>query len=496
MEALKRRITIARLAFTEVYNTLKALLDPTRGSSRDEISSSLAYFETKAEELAVMTKSYMDLRSEEDDFTEEEIDRELDEVIDYEHKTIDLKRRAVGLLRGTESPLTAAPAAVALPAQPDVRASWNSPSLRSHQHSGNDKDRLPFVSLFEKVNDNSRLKKEDKFLDSFQTMGPESPKYVTLPCPVNHEEVTEGEKIEMKGTTNNEKDATTKEGSLASCCNDAEVLKPDLRVKLRNGNKEIDARLIMDIDSQKSYITKGAVHKMGYESLDEQTMSHSLFGGRRTETVRHKKYRVHLSSIDDQYRYVRSLDILRIRDPVEDKSVYVDNKVASLNTRDQLDQFMPESTAMMKLASFDLRGWENNGDNSSETQTAVLGITWDKEDDAPSSKLPVLNQFRDLGCPTVVLPKLLLSWKQKLNWNEDVKNKIEQKFLLWVNDGVNIERISIPRCFLRDIYYWPSSKMNYSEQVMLEELEKSSIKNDAVKTMVITLANRNLPERP
>ncbi|KAI4495601.1 hypothetical protein M0802_008613 [Mischocyttarus mexicanus] len=83
------------------------------------------------------------------------------------------------------------------------------------------------------------------------------------------------------------------------------------------------------------------------------------------------------------------------------QSFYVGNSVTSVNTRGRLDQFMSQSTAIMKLASFDLRGRKYNGDNSSETQTAVL-----------------------------------------------------------------------------------------------EELEKSSIKKDAVNTILITLTNRNLTERP
>ncbi|KAI4475896.1 hypothetical protein M0802_014986, partial [Mischocyttarus mexicanus] len=86
MEALKRKRTTARSAFTKVYNTLNALLDPTKGSSRGEISNFLAQFETKTEELIATSKAYMDLRSEVgDDFTEEEREHELDEALDYEY---------------------------------------------------------------------------------------------------------------------------------------------------------------------------------------------------------------------------------------------------------------------------------------------------------------------------------------------------------------------------------------------------------------------------
>lgn len=73
-------------------------------------------------------------------------------------------------------------------------------------------------------------------------------------------------------------------------------------MKLRNENKKIIVRAIIDTGSQKSYVIKEATEYVGYEPIAEQTMIHSLFGGQKSDAVRHKKYRIRLSSRDDNYR--------------------------------------------------------------------------------------------------------------------------------------------------------------------------------------------------
>ncbi|XP_043498680.1 uncharacterized protein LOC122521983 [Polistes fuscatus] len=539
---------MARAAFTKAYNTLNALLDPAKGSSRRAISNSLAQLESKTKQLTSISQSYLDLRIEGDDYSEAEIEQETNETVEYEAKFFDIKSQVEDLFKETESSSTSALAAVALPVQPDIRVSCNLPMIWLHQLSGNIEDWLPFWSSFKKVHKNSGLTKEDKFQYSIQSMEPKpcaaaliksysptaenytkaidslmerygdtdlqievyirqllqlvlrkparstnhflsglyenlesrlraleslgltndtyatimyplvesalpeellrawqrscsllnanyirgtggstirgkgrltrlmeflamevkskmkvslameeflpsdnrekdktsrnrphmrdvlsaaslltankgkrsscvfcgssehgdvnceiaknmslrekreharkcntcsvclkfghhykrcfarakydgcSRRHVTLMCPVNEKDDTEKEETKPKGITNNKGEININECSLASYCKDAEVLMPTLRAKLRNGNKEINVRLIIDSGSQKSYITKGAVHEMGYEPIGEQTMGHLLFGGRRTETVCHKKYRVHLGDLDDTYR--------------------------------------------------------------------------------------------------------------------------------------------------------------------------------------------------
>lgn len=102
-----------------------------------------------------------------------------------------------------------------------------------------------------------------------------------------------------KGDSEAEPTETVKnECSLASYCRDPEVLLQTMRVKLYNGRKEIFVRAIIDTGSQKSYITEEAAARVGYKSIAEILMTHSLFGGKKSGTASHKKYIVHLSSLD------------------------------------------------------------------------------------------------------------------------------------------------------------------------------------------------------
>ncbi|KAK2578820.1 hypothetical protein KPH14_011854 [Odynerus spinipes] len=91
------------------------------------------------------------------------------------------------------------------------------------------------------------------------------------------------------------------ECSLANFCSDPQVFMQTLRVKLRNDHSEIVIRAIIDTGSQKSYITEEAAARMCYDSIAEQVMSHSLFGGWKSGAVKHKSYIVRLKSLDDSY---------------------------------------------------------------------------------------------------------------------------------------------------------------------------------------------------
>ena len=109
-------------------------------------------------------------------------------------------------------------------------------------------------------------------------------------------------------------------------------------------------------------------------------------------------------------------------------SFYVDNCVTSVNSEDELNSFISEAKNVMESAGFDLRGWEYNGDDSHESQAAVLGMLWDKHQDVlysnmSSFKLNVIQKitkrvilsaahriFDPLGivCPVLLAPRILL----------------------------------------------------------------------------------------
>lgn len=80
-----------------------------------------------------------------------------------------------------------------------------------------------------------------------------------------------------------------------------EVLLQTLRVKLRGERTNYEVRAIVDNGSQRSYVLKNAVNKMGYSPVGQQKLTHSLFGGAKSKEQNHYRYQMRLSSLDGKY---------------------------------------------------------------------------------------------------------------------------------------------------------------------------------------------------
>lgn len=153
-------------------------------------------------------------------------------------------------------------------------------------------------------------------------------------------------------------------------------------------------------------------------------------------------------------------------------SFYVDNCVTSLDTEDELYNFIKEATEIMKKGQFDLRGWEYTCFNSCIPgcyESKVLGLVWNrvsdtleispdclKFDDSGSVTkrkiLSAVNRIYDpvgVACPFTLRPKLLLqaTWKTKETWDADVLSDVKEEFLQWTRDLQFIGQIKIPRWF-------------------------------------------------
>ncbi|XP_042906732.2 uncharacterized protein [Parasteatoda tepidariorum] len=82
-------------------------------------------------------------------------------------------------------------------------------------------------------------------------------------------------------------------------CN-PEVLMQTLTIRLINGKKEIVIRGLIDTGSQKSYLLKETINKIGYKPIGQENLNHSLFGGLQ-RTNQHNKYRIFLSDLNRDY---------------------------------------------------------------------------------------------------------------------------------------------------------------------------------------------------
>ncbi|GIY58225.1 integrase core domain protein [Caerostris darwini] len=211
--------------------------------------------------------------------------------------------------------------------------------------------------------------------------------------------------------------------TLANPTCSADVLLQTLVVYLYGNDGSFPVRALIDTGSQKSYITKEAVSKMSYEPIRAEDMIHNLFGGVESKQ-KHHLYKVYASSFQKDYHCsfeaydqekicidiptaisgpwtkeiekkgiflsdkeacldysassvhlligadIAGATLNHLLDGAPDcykmtaqhlqKSMYVDNCVASVKSEADLTKFINESREIMALGKFELRGWQHN----------------------------------------------------------------------------------------------------------------------------------------
>ncbi|GBM50662.1 hypothetical protein AVEN_203990-1 [Araneus ventricosus] len=99
----------------------------------------------------------------------------------------------------------------------------------------------------------------------------------------------------------------TKNTTLANNSCSREVYLQTLIAYIKENNLKHFIRVIIDMDSQLSYISKFTARKMKLKGLGEECVNHGLFGGiEHAET--HQRYRINLSNVDGSYNF--ELDVL------------------------------------------------------------------------------------------------------------------------------------------------------------------------------------------
>ena len=159
------------------------------------------------------------------------------------------------------------------------------------------------------------------------------------------------------------------------------------------------------------------------------------------------------------------------------KSFYVDNCVTSVNSNEELNQFIHEASTLMSEAKFDLRGWEHTMLEDTDEKislTPVLGLYWDRKYDylelSPTcfkntnldnnmiTKRTILSVvhsvFDPIGftCPVLLCPKLLLqrTWTTKISWDEEVPEDMKIKFIQWTSELHRLSDLKIPRWLAKE----------------------------------------------
>ncbi|GFX57338.1 integrase catalytic domain-containing protein [Trichonephila clavipes] len=181
-------------------------------------------------------------------------------------------------------------------------------------------------------------------------------------------------------------------------------------------------------------------------------------------------------------------------------SMYVDNCVVSVDSSEELESFQRDSTELLALGKFDLRGcrhsdiesnfdFQDNQQKYDPQEIQVLGLKWNVKEDTLSisyreteSKEEVTKRrilslahriFDPIGftCPFTLIPKLLIEecWKIETSWNSKLQIDIERKFERWKNKLIEIQDIKIPRRLLKLDF----KAMNLSLQVFCDASKSS-----------------------
>lgn len=193
-------------------------------------------------------------------------------------------------------------------------------------------------------------------------------------------------------------------------------------------------------------------------------------------------------------------------------SFYVDNCIASVSSKEELNKFISEATLLFEDAKFELRGWEFSDKNLSPEvpPTPVLGLLWDKRNDSLKintvqiecenstdvtvTKRKILSVthkiFDVLGllCCTTIYPKILLqkTWKLKLKWDEEVTPEIKNLFSKWYKELPCLSNIEVPRWFYGDVNSWTlhifcdASQTSYAAVIFL----RADMGNSAVLHLI------------
>lgn len=153
---------------------------------------------------------------------------------------------------------------------------------------------------------------------------------------------------------------------------------------------------------------------------------------------------------------------------------YVDDLLSGADSLQEVEDIKKEITNVLKLGNFNITKWRTNGlfdekmEIKDKDEPSVLGLHWDMKKDQFFYKLRETKFNKDpetwtkrkilsrigqmydpngyLG-PVIMTGKIIIQdlWRDKLDWDEEIKGDIKEKWEIFNSDLNNIELISINR---------------------------------------------------
>ncbi|XP_072392451.1 uncharacterized protein [Diabrotica undecimpunctata] len=231
------------------------------------------------------------------------------------------------------------------------------------------------------------------------------------------------------------------------------------------------------------------------------------------------------------------------------KNHYVDDVLESTDTEDEAIQLAKEIALIHASGNFEIRNWRSNseklikimntthGNNeevnldmgNNKSMEKVLGMWWDLKGDnfifnlkcnkgnkdvlsvlRKPTKREILQILMSVYDPVGLLAnfliyvKILLQeiWRSNISWDQPITNEQCQKWLVWLKQLPEIEKVSIPRYFLNKLENWKDT--NTQMHIFVDASEHASacvaylriMKKDVIECTLIGAKTHVAPLKP
>lgn len=321
----------------------------------------------------------------------------------------------------------------------------------------------------------------------------------------------------------------------ASCKSDNSLSLNDCLAKGPNLVEEIPA-ILMRFREKAIGVTsdiRRAFLQIGIKQEDQNYLKFLWWKNNKIVEFRHKRVVFGVTSSPYLLAAVISFHLEHVRKQFEVvaqkllNSFYVDNCVTSVDTSEELEDFMTQATDIMAEAKMELRMWtfgtesEELSLQSSDPVSPVLGLQWDRLDDSffipfkteqisDLSKRKLLSivhsVFDPLGfvVPIMIPAKLILqeAWATEANWDLPLPDELKIRFLTWYKGLSCLSQLKFPRRIgygKRDSWslhvFCDASKNAYATVIFLrsKDNDRVYVKFVAAKSRVSPLKKVTIP---
>ncbi|XP_072375544.1 uncharacterized protein [Diabrotica undecimpunctata] len=187
------------------------------------------------------------------------------------------------------------------------------------------------------------------------------------------------------------------------------------------------------------------------------------------------------------------------------KNHYVDDLLESTDTEDEAIQLAKEIALIHASGNFEIRNWRSNSEKLIKIMNTTHGNNEEVNLDIGNNKSmeKVLGEC-GLLANFLIYVKILLQeiWRSNISWDQPITNEQFQKWLVWLKQLPEIEKVSIPRYFLNKLENWKDT--NTQMHIFVDASEHASacvaylriMKKDVIECTLIGAKTHVAPLKP